>query len=120
MTKLDFSKDLYNEFKLKYPDSCAAGEEVRIKFAIENYKPNKNGDGFALSYVFSAEFKNSEIADSDKAPIHLLISKKPADEDVKIGETQTHSVKVFNISGKPQGMTVAVLSTTSCVDIDME
>jgi len=76
MAKLDFSKDLYNEFKLKYPDSCAAGEDVSIKFAIENYKPNKNGDGFALSYVFSAEFKNSEIADSDKAPIHLLISKK--------------------------------------------
>lgn len=59
MSKLDFSKDVYDEFKRLHPNDCAASKTLKLKLAIEDYKANANGDGFALSYLFQLEFKNN-------------------------------------------------------------
>ena len=92
LNKLNFSKDVYDEFKRLHPNDCAAGTPFKLKMAIENYRQNQAGDGFALSYLFSLDFKNSALQSSVKAPISFTITKKPEDKHIKIGETQIHRV----------------------------
>lgn len=59
MSQLDFSEAVYNEFKRLHPDDCAVDQQFDLKIAIEDYKANTNGDGFAMSYLFGIEYKNS-------------------------------------------------------------
>ena len=86
LSQLDFSKDVYDEFKLLHPNDCAPGSQLTIKIAIENFQGNFNGDGFALSYLFSADFKNSAFASAKRAPIKFSIDKFPADSKLKVGD----------------------------------
>jgi len=107
MSKLDFSKDVYDEFKRLHPNDCAASKALKLKLAIEDYKSNANGDGFALSYLFQLEFKNSLPFTSQSAPILFDVTKQPSDSQLKVGGAQTHSIRIDNLSGKAQGMTIA-------------
>jgi len=63
------------------------------------------------------EFSNSKPESSPKAPISFDITKSINNQ---IGENQIQTVKIENLSGKAQGMVVAMVSTSSCYDIDMD
>jgi len=82
MNKLDFSEDIYKAFADSHQNDCAAKEKLTFKLAIEEYTPNSNGDGFALSYLMGVEYKNSHPYSSENTPITFDIKKTPASVDV--------------------------------------
>lgn len=90
MDKLDFSEAIYKAFAKLHPDDCAAKKKLTIKLAIEDYEPNSNGDGFALSYLLGAEYQNSHPYSSSNAPIAFKITKTPSDgaAELQVGTSQ--------------------------------
>ena len=74
MSKLDFSQDVATQFKKLHSNDCAPGQDFKLKIGIENYKANAHGDGFALSYLLSLDFKNSALQSTANAPISFAIT----------------------------------------------
>lgn len=121
LSKLDFSEDVYNAFKKQYPNSCAANTQFKFKVAIEGYKPvaDDKNDGFALSYLFQVDFQNAEPISAKNAPISFSVTKKQPDNKLNIGDVQQQEITINNLSGQAQGMVVAILSTSSCFEMNM-
>lgn len=100
MSQLDFSEEMYKAFAKLHPDDCAAGESYSISLSIEDYVPNSNGDGFALSYLLGLEYKNTHPYTSPDSPILFSVDKTPSDADLSIGDAQSQTVKIINMSEK--------------------
>jgi hypothetical protein len=100
MSKLDFSEAIYLAFAKLHPSDCASAQKFTIKLAIEDYTPNSNGDGFALSYLMGIEYKNSHPFSSANAPIAFQVSKNPPSANLNVGQSQSHDITVLNLSDK--------------------
>ena len=122
MADLDFSEDLYKEFKNLYPSSCAAGKVLKMKLVIEGYDSDGIADrsyaGFRFSYIFALNFKSSVMKSSANPPILFSLNHDITDEalfDSTTTSSQVNTIRVTNISGKAQGMIVAIISIPSCL-----
>jgi len=49
------------------------GATSKIHVEIDGYKSNKDGNGFALSYLIQANYKDTMPSSAEKAPIKFSI-----------------------------------------------
>ena len=125
VNELEFSETSRPISKVDWSDSFtntleqAKGTSKVVKLAIEDYKYNNNGQGFQFSFLLQANFMNSvkPISRND-AGLKFTITYDVEMEDMEVGDNQTQSIILENVSGKPQGMAIAVLGIPSCLTYD--
>jgi hypothetical protein len=89
--------------------------------AIVDYEYNEGKEGFQVSYLFESDFINKIPTTSTEALIKFTVSNDRSMDEIKsdLGAIQTQKVKVENLSGAAQGMSVAVLSIPSCMSVEL-
>ena len=110
--KLDFSKKV-NEFYSKA--SCLGHLTLNLK--IEDYKYNKNNEGFHLSYLVQVDYKDTLPPTSPNALIDFDLSDSGSVS--KVGQSQVQNIKLVNKSTKAQGMAIAQISVPSCMSVEI-
>lgn len=106
-----------NKFFDANKDELKEGLEIEVK--ISNYKYNKDGSGFQANIFIEAEYKEKVPPSVEGALFDFAIAEEPRLPNLsKVGDSQTIAISL-KPKNEPLGMLVAVVSTPSCMEVNM-
>lgn len=90
-----------------------------MSLEIQNYNYLGKANGFKVNYYMENRYKVKLPPNANTQDFQLTIEQKPPIEDLKVGDQQSFEITVFNDQTTALGMMVVVLSTPSCMTVDM-
>lgn len=116
MKKFDFSEKI-NQLGIHDGMSIQMiDQQFEFKFAIEDQQGDK---GFKLSYLIQMDYKDQLPPSVKDAPISFKLEQdKTLSQMFNVGDKQTQTITIENLSGNSQGMVVAQVSIPSCLEVD--
>ena len=91
---------------------------MTLSLQVLNYQYDGN-QGFSVNYIMDNRYKVKLPPVSNTPQFELSVEQKPPIEDLGVGDTQSFEITIENKATVSQGMVVVVLSTPSCMEVDM-